>query len=202
MAALFNVTNQAVSEWERDESRPESDKLPILADFLGTTVDKLMRDSASAGTSTPAPNPREEIHAPVIRRVELDSNLTFPIHSAVEGGAGAFIISSEPIDWTIPPAGLRKVADAYGVLVSSDSMIPAFRPGDIAFVHPHLPPSPNTEVILEREERDGTRYGMIKTLVRVGAKDYRLKQWNPEEEFSKSKKEWPKCQTVVGRFKR
>ncbi|NLA81705.1 MAG: helix-turn-helix transcriptional regulator, partial [Clostridiaceae bacterium] len=43
LAEKMNVTDKAVSKWERDLSRPDIDSLPKLAEALGLSVDDLMR---------------------------------------------------------------------------------------------------------------------------------------------------------------
>ena len=43
LADKMNVTDKAVSKWERDLSRPDIDSLPKLAEALGLSVDDLMR---------------------------------------------------------------------------------------------------------------------------------------------------------------
>lgn len=43
MAAALGVSNQAVSKWENDISCPDISILPELADFLGVSIDVLLR---------------------------------------------------------------------------------------------------------------------------------------------------------------
>ena len=42
LAEKLNVTNRAVSKWERGEGCPEITTLPKLASLLGVTVDELL----------------------------------------------------------------------------------------------------------------------------------------------------------------
>ena len=44
LAAFLNITDKAVSKWERDLSYPDMALFPKLADVLGTTVDDLLRE--------------------------------------------------------------------------------------------------------------------------------------------------------------
>ena len=43
LAEKMNVTDKAVSKWERDLSCPDISSLPKLASILGTTVDELIQ---------------------------------------------------------------------------------------------------------------------------------------------------------------
>jgi len=43
LAEKLNVSRQAVSRWERDETMPETDKVIVLADLFGVTTDYLLR---------------------------------------------------------------------------------------------------------------------------------------------------------------
>lgn len=46
LAERLDVSRQAVSRWERDETMPETDKVVALADLFGVTTDYLLRQSA------------------------------------------------------------------------------------------------------------------------------------------------------------
>jgi len=46
LAEKLNVSRQAVSRWERDETMPETDKVVALADLFGVTTDYLLRRQA------------------------------------------------------------------------------------------------------------------------------------------------------------
>lgn len=43
MAEKLNVSDKAVSRWERDESAPDLSLLPMIADLFGITIDELVR---------------------------------------------------------------------------------------------------------------------------------------------------------------
>lgn len=55
MAERLNVSDKAVSRWERDESAPDLSLLPLIADLFGITIDELVRGRRSAETK------REEV---------------------------------------------------------------------------------------------------------------------------------------------
>ncbi len=49
LATQLNITDKAVSKWERDISCPDINTFPKLAEILGVSVDELIQ-SAAAGT--------------------------------------------------------------------------------------------------------------------------------------------------------
>ena len=48
LAALLEVDQTAVSQWETGVSAPRSDKLPELARILGCTIDELFNEKGEA----------------------------------------------------------------------------------------------------------------------------------------------------------
>ena len=49
LAELLDVSRQAVSKWERDETMPDPDKIVVLADLFGVTTDYLLGRSDARG---------------------------------------------------------------------------------------------------------------------------------------------------------
>ena len=43
LAELLNVSDKAVSRWERDESAPDITLIPVLAELFDVTCDELLR---------------------------------------------------------------------------------------------------------------------------------------------------------------
>ena len=63
LAERLNVSRQAVSRWERDETMPETDKVVALADIFGVTTDYLLRPQTQQQTP-PEDQPPRNGHAP------------------------------------------------------------------------------------------------------------------------------------------
>lgn len=48
LANMLNITDKAVSKWERDISCPDINTFPKLAEILGVSVDELLQANANA----------------------------------------------------------------------------------------------------------------------------------------------------------
>lgn len=132
----------------------------------------------------------------------FDERDTMPVYAAAEGGKGHLIISQDEIDRIPRPHTLKGIRGAYGVLITGESMVPAYRPGDIAWVNPILPPIWGSDVILFHVQENGDREALIKYLTGISSKEWAVEQWNPAKKFKLSKTEWPDCHAVVGCFRR
>lgn len=124
---------------------------------------------------------------------------TIPLHAAAEGGEGFEIISSEPFDYVPRPYTLRAVREAYAILIESTSMVPAFEPGDKAWVNPALGPRRGKNFIFYATQ-DGVERAMIKRLVNWTDSEWTVQQWNPEKTFKLDRGEWDKVHRVIGHF--
>ena len=76
LAAKLDVSGQAVSKWENDQTCPDITALPALADILGVTVDELL--TGKTEESLPAvrllpPDERKHIND-MILRIVVDSS--------------------------------------------------------------------------------------------------------------------------------
>ncbi|MBB3313669.1 SOS-response transcriptional repressor LexA [Rhizobium sp. BK196] len=214
LAQLTNTTQQSIDRIERDvvarsRSAPEvAAFLEIPFPFSGqsTMPDAVIRRTLPDGTidtqivqiKNPSPIPRENL----IGLPDL------PIYSAVRGGSwsDSVVVSSDPIDYVKRPEPLARAKNGYGLYVLGDSMVPAFRNGDLALVHPNLPYSAGDEVIISTHDHHGEHYAILKQLVRATADTWHLRQYNPPDgepaEFSLPREKWPTCHLVVGAYRK
>lgn len=58
LAQQLGVSRQSVSKWERDESMPEAEKLPALAQALGVSLDVLLTGEPETPPRAAEPYPR------------------------------------------------------------------------------------------------------------------------------------------------
>ena len=52
LAITLGVSRQAVSKWETEEAKPDTDKIVALAEYFEVTTDWLLRDIEPAGADT------------------------------------------------------------------------------------------------------------------------------------------------------
>ncbi|NGX99834.1 MAG: helix-turn-helix transcriptional regulator [Candidatus Afipia apatlaquensis] len=183
------------------------DKRELVARALDWTVAELL------GTTGAAHDRGHGLVRPVqpVRSVEqlgqyipgdhLVGARDFPIYAAAQGGNGHLIVHSDVMEYVKRPVVLEGVPDAYGILVTGGSMIPAFRPNDMALVHPRRPPERDSDVILfDHDHRTGDAKAMIKRLVGFNDRSWKLEQYNPPETFTEHRADWPICHQVVGKY--
>jgi phage repressor protein C with HTH and peptisase S24 domain len=145
-------------------------------------------------------NRNEELRP--IPAAELMGNVDLPVHSIVQGGPGALILSSDPFTHVARPHNLLGIKDAYGVLVVGNSMAREYNEGDIAYVNPHLHPRQGDACIFQRHHDDGTVEAKIKYLERSPGIDdpvWHVSQTNPAKKFTLKRAEWQVCQVCVGK---
>lgn len=128
------------------------------------------------------------------------------VFAAAEGGPGEMVVGADPIDVVVRPWYLEHVPDGFAVLITGESMLPSFRPGDLAIVNPRLPPQRYEDMIFVAGEAVGEFRATIKHLLRWTATRWEVEQFNPPQgeprEFSLLRSEWPKAIRVVGSYRR
>ena len=103
LAERLNITDKAVSKWERDRSYPDIALFPRLADVLGTTVDDLLRQCTE-----------EYRPSKLLQTFEMSRDIRMPLHIIL---GFAEIIRNNHRD----PEMLQKYLD--GIKVSGEYMM-------------------------------------------------------------------------------
>lgn len=135
-------------------------------------------------------------------KVPSFGNKNLPVMAAAMGGDGHVVITFDPIEFIDRPSYLEHVPDAYGVYIVGDSMYPAYRPSDIAYVHPRLPPARDTDVVLFHTPPTANAECIIKQLNGWDDKQWHLEQFRPALKFKADIIDWPVCHRVLGRHNR
>jgi phage repressor protein C with HTH and peptisase S24 domain len=205
--AGYQITQGGIAQIERrGETEPKS--IVQLAQALGVSVTWLQstRGEKTAGV---AANDLQLSMLPsgggagARAAATPEPRLQLQVFASAQGGdEGAMTLNNEPVAWLPRDARLEGVEEAYGCFVSGDSMEPAYEKGNILLVNPKAPVNPGDDVVFMREDKGGTRYVLIKRLVRRNESSWTVKQYNPAKTFALSRKEWRKAHLVIGKYNR
>ena len=94
-------------------------------------------------------------------------------------------------------SSLKKTLAAQG-----ESMEPAYERGNLLLVNPASSVSPGDDCLFLRETSDGTRYALVKRLVRVNEQSWTVRQYNPPKTYALARKELQKAHLVIGKYNR
>ncbi len=218
VAKHFAISQSAVNQWIAKDKAPKVARLSELARFLNVDLEWLLNGrgamvadlrASDGGDRTMPAAPTSSTHS-TANFTPSSSEVLFaghrrgntvrdlPVYSAAEGGDGVMILDSDPIEYMERPVELQEVKGAYAVYVVNDSMFPAYEPGDKVHIHPGKPIAPGKDVLFMREEKDGTRHALIKRLVRVSDKSWKVRQFNPDTTFELPRKTWQRAYRIVG----
>lgn len=201
IADAFGISRVSVSTWESGQTQPATSKLAELAQLLGVTEGWLISRSGDDPISTGKKPRAKKESVGIIPGTKLLGTGMMPVYAAAQGGDGHVIVTFDEIDHVKRPAELENVRGGYGLLIAGESMVPAFRHGDMALVNPHLQPAREKNVILyHTPPHGGDVEAIVKQLNRWNDKEWFLQQWNPYKEFTEFREEWPICHRVVGRY--
>lgn len=187
----LGVSAQAVNGWLRGKAKPSQKTLTRMASVYKADLNWLMGGEEAAPHTT----------AFVASKVETPLGARdLPVFAAVEGGEGDLVVSTEPVDLVPRPWFLGEVKDGFGVIVTGESMSPAYEPGDIAIVNPRLTYMRGKIHIFTAEGENTHFKATIKRLVSVTETDWVVEQFNPSKKFKLPKSVWTKSMRVVGKF--
>lgn len=165
---------------------------------------KLLPELASAlGVSIPELDPSVvQVEKSTIPGNQLVGANDLPVYASVDAGNGVVFVSERPVQTVKRPEPLATVTNGYGVIVAGESMIPIVRPGDTVLVHPHLPPKTD-DLCLFIGEDNGEFRATLKEFRAQTESLWRIKRYHPkEEEFTLRKRDFPRCEVVVGLYRR
>ena len=142
VAEHFGISSQAVSQWEADRTRPDSQRLAALARLFALRLDWLLAGEgpmtwAGGGEASPqdAGTP-----VPVIDRVQAGD--WSEVHDPYALGSGEEYLLTD----------LRVSDHTFALVIEGTSMAPEFQPGDKVIIDPALAPRPGDLVVAKREK--------------------------------------------------
>ncbi|OCP17787.1 MULTISPECIES: S24 family peptidase [unclassified Ensifer] len=163
------------------------------------TITDLISATPDAGEASQPRSPTG-FNPQIVPGEQLVGHRDLPIFVAAQGGDGHVIVTFDAVEYVKRPSVLEGVKGAYGIYLTGTSMIPAYEPGDMALVHPHLPPARDKDVVLYHVPPANDAEAIIKRLVSFNDREWTLKQYNPYLEFTESRVEWSFCHRVVGKY--
>ena len=203
-AESLGVSTQAVNQWLSGATSPGMKSLKVICEKYNVDINWLSHGGGllSSDVEIIQQKPSAEpfgVHnlgfsAPVLGARDL------PVFAAVEGGEGDLVISTEPVDLVPRPWYLGEVKDGYGVIVTGESMYPAYEPGDIAVVNPRLPYMRGKVHIFTVEQENSHFKATIKRLIAVTETEWKVEQHNPHKVFSLPRSVWNNAKRVVGKY--
>lgn len=205
------VKRAAVSQWESDQTTPDTDNLSKACEFLGVSAHWVL-----TGEGEPAYPQNSQLNDRSALRERkfvgetrgkgvalgpeaphLTEQRDLPIRGYGKGGEGGYFFDQGEIaGYTMRPSILIGVADAYAFEMWDTSMEPALKHGFIQWVHPRKVIHAGDDVIVQL--RDGGT--IVKNLVRRTEKTLFLQQYNPPlpRPMEIPMKEVKACHLVIG----
>lgn len=179
IANHFRITEQAVSQWVRNETAPDTGKIFGLAEILGVNPQWLIDGTAPRF----AEQQIQEITMPEINVQQWARDVPI-LGGASCGDGGMFEMNGQTLDFARRPPRLAGAKGIYALYVQGDSMSPWREPGGLVYVHPHQPVKIGDYVVVQMvpEGPDLLPAAYIKKLVRRTADRLVLLQFNPREE--------------------
>lgn len=202
LADLVGRDKSAISLLESGKRGASVDFVARLARALDLNEDWLAFNKGAMHADAPSEMRPTDVFTPIpIPGEELVSQQRdLPIYAAAKGGDGHIIITFDPISYMKMPAVLQGVKGGYGLLLTGESMIPAYRPGETALINPNLPPARDEDVVLYHTSDTDENEAIIKRLVGFNDREWLLEQYNPHKEFKEFRADWPVCHRVVGKY--
>lgn len=202
VADHFGIQRVSVTQWESDTTTPDVERIPALASFLNVSTDWLLEAKGAPPAADPKERTRGFRPSIVPGKDLVKPEKSLPLYAAARGGDGHVIVTFEAIEYLKMPTILEGVRGGYGLLITGESMEPAYRPGDMALVNPNLPPQRDTDVVLYHAApgETGEAEAIIKRLDGLNDREWTLEQYKPAKTFKEFRAEWPICHRVVGKY--
>lgn len=142
VAEYFGISTQAISQWESNRTRPDSQRLASLARLFGVRLDWLLDETGPIVFERPATNTgaRHTTRVPVIDRIEA-GDWTGIKQPSVVGSAGEFLQTD-----------LEVSSSTFALVIEGRSMAPEFQPGDKVIIDPEIQPRPGDYVVAKRDK--------------------------------------------------
>ena len=169
LADAIGVSKTSVIYWEKDDNLPKHESLMALSKVLSVTPDFLLSGKSSG-----------DLDVNISTSFPISGRLV-PVISWVQAGAWTTVeavpAGTQFEEWLPPNPKCGK--NGYGLVVSGESMLPDFRPGDKIYVNPDFQVSDLKTGDLVIVACEGDKAATFKKLI-VETDDMYLQPLNPE----------------------
>jgi SOS-response transcriptional repressor LexA len=186
MRSVSDALGWSLTRYQHYEDRYKRKYLPFelaraLEDMFvrqGVTAGAVLQLAGLEGSQNLSTRPG----AAAVRPVSLNAaagQRDLPVHSAFrEGSDGFWFVDGDAKEFVERPANLRGVANAFALYADGESMQPRYFAGELLFVNPNRPITPNCFVAIEMT--DGR--GQVRQFLRRTHDGIFVRRFNPDQE--------------------
>lgn len=141
VAEHFGISSQAISQWEADRTRPDSQRLVRLARLFEVRLEWLLDETGPMvfdGNKSSA-EVRHTARVPVVDRIQA-GDWTEVSDPYVVGSGEEFLQTD-----------LGVSSSTFALIIEGRSMEPEFQPGDKVIIDPMVQPRPGDFVVAKRD---------------------------------------------------
>jgi phage repressor protein C with HTH and peptisase S24 domain len=186
MRSVSDALGWSLTRYQHYEDRYKRKYLPFelaraLEDMFvrqGVSTGAVLQLAGLEGSQNLPPRPGAAAMRPVSLNA-ASSQRDLPVHSAFrEGADGFWFVEGDAKEFVERPANLRGVANAFALYADGESMQPRYFAGELLFVNPNRPITPNCFVAVELT--DGR--GQVRQFLRRTHDGIFLRRLNPDQE--------------------
>ncbi len=202
MRAVSDSLGWSLTRYQHYEDRYKRKYLPFeLARALeemfvrqGVTSGAVLQLAGIEGSQNAAPRANPGAARPVSLNAAT-AQRDLPVNSAFrEGWDGFWFIAEEAKEFVERPANLRGVANAFALYTDGDGMQPRYLAGELLYVNPNRPITPNCFVAIEFS--DGR--GMVRQFLRRTHDGIFVRRLHPDQETRLAAAEVKRLYRITG----
>lgn len=116
-----------------------------------------------------------------------------PIYGTTAGAEGAILMELSAGEDARGPSAFLEVEDAYGLRICGTSMVPYAQDGNVLWIDPNELGVPGNHVLLIPAKDGFEKRRYVRFLVSEDETRWVVAQYNPPEQTTLLKSEWPTC---------
>lgn len=197
IASILNISDDMMAELVDEAEAMRSDSISAANRMYW----KEARAKLEARSASRAPGSDTPTNGTLIGSApSMSMEAPVPVYGRAVGGAeGEYEFNGQILDWVARPPSLAGVKDAYAVFVDGESMVPAYKPGQTAWVHPTRPARRGDDVVVQLHGSDehAIPRGYIKEFVGYTPTKLVLQQHNPSKKIEFDRQMVKTVDTIV-----